>query len=361
MKDKALGAFIGLAVGDAIGAPVEFLKRDTFEPVTGMRSGGYFKLRAGDWTDDTAMALALAHSVLAKGDVDPRDIMDRFVDWIRNANYTHTNIGIGLGATVKRALQRYSNDVPWNPFFGNPLAGSTEPVESGNGSIMRLAPVPIFFHDDIEMARAKSIEHSRTTHASDLVLTAVTTLSDIIVNNIQGKGYQCPMEIFSKARDDIHSTGFVVHTLEAAQWAVGQTDNFKDAVLLAANLGVDADTVAAVAGQIAGSLYGLSSIPTEWIEQLAWRDHLMDVATRLFERTVGEVPHPHKPRLVTCNNCETVHVLEGNVPSGRDPTKCSKCGNPTTNFRISAPGDYMNVTAPIEPILIPNFEELSFS
>lgn len=335
MKDRAIGAFIGLAIGDALGAPVEFMQRDTFPPVTGMRSGGYFHLNAGEWTDDTAMSLAVAHSLLRVGDVDQRDMMDSFVSWIRDAAYTHTNVAIGLGGTVQKSLRIYA-------ITDDPCAGSTYEENSGNGSIMRLAPVPIFFHQNIDEARSKSIEHSKTTHASDYVIAAVGRLSDIIVNNIHGNKFVCPSDIANKSRDQIQSTGFVNHTIEAAQWAVGKTTNFKDAVLLAVNLGVDADTVGAVAGQIAGSLYGYSGIPEEWRSQLIWHDHLVDVAERLYSKTIGDVSHPVKQKLRVCNSCDRVHYMSADEGV---PTACV-CGiecNPST-FRIATPNEYFGQT-----------------
>ena len=297
IRDRELGAFIGLAVGDAVGTTLEFERRDVRPLLTDMVGGGPFKLKPGQWTDDTSMALALAWSLaFASSDsLDARDLMDRFVDW-RNGNaYCCTGSRVDIGNTVGAALDRYLRD-------NNPFAGSTDPGTAGNGSLMRLAPVALrFWNDRLALDRAAA-EQSRTTHAAEEAVDACRAFAGMLADAIAGQprdrvlrpgryfeGASAISNILAgswcgKRREDIKSSGYVVHTLEAAIWSVARTRNFRDAVLLAANLADDADTTAAVTGQLAGALYGLSGIPCEWVNRLAWRERLLRAAERLLAR-----------------------------------------------------------------------------
>lgn len=224
VADRAIGCLLGLAVGDALGTTLEFARRDAHPPLTDMVGGGRFRLQPGEWTDDTCMALCLADSIIARGGLDQRDLMQRFVRWWREGHNSHNGRCFDIGITTCQALHRFTET-------GDPVAGSTDPNAAGNGSIMRLAPVALRWANDPEQA-----------------VTA--------------------------DRDDIRSSGYVVHTLEAALWCVDRAGDFSEAVLLAANLGDDADTVAAVTGQIAGALWGRHAIPTHWLDRLAWRQDI---------------------------------------------------------------------------------------
>jgi ADP-ribosyl-[dinitrogen reductase] hydrolase len=141
VRDRAAGALVGLAVGDALGTALEFSERDTDAPLTGMVGGGPFGLRPGEWTDDTAMALCLADSLLARRGLDQRDLIARFVRWWRAGENSCTGTCFDIGGTTRRALAVFERT-------GNPVAGSTNPQSAGNGSLMRLAPVAIYWHDD---------------------------------------------------------------------------------------------------------------------------------------------------------------------------------------------------------------------
>jgi len=158
------------------------------------------------------------------------------------------------------------------------------PLDSfcGNGSIMRLAPVPIRWHNDLDKARKMAVAQSVTTHSHPTVLRHVVELNDILHAYINGRPYEFPA-LKGVARDQISSSGYVVDTLNAGEWAVENTSSFQDAVLLAVNLGDDADTVGAVAGQIAGAKYGFDAIPKEWVDVLAWRNVILETADNLFE------------------------------------------------------------------------------
>ena len=291
IRDRAVGAFLGLAVGDAVGTTLEFKARDKQERVKDMVGGGPFGLKPGEWTDDTTMALALAESLADCGALDCRDLMDRFVRWWKDGEYSCTGSCFDIGNTTRAALARYERS-------GDPLAGSTDPHSAGNGSLMRLSPVALRYWDDRATLDAAATEQSRTTHAAETTVDACRGFAELLADAIAGKSraevlaprpFDGSPEIKrilagswrGKRREEISSSGYVASTKEAAIWSVARTSDFRGAVLLAANLADDADTVAAVTGQLAGALYGLGGIPDEWLGRVAWKDRLMDVADRL--------------------------------------------------------------------------------
>lgn len=281
--NRAIGCLLGLAVGDAVGTTLEFSARDIGEPLTDMVGGGPFDLEPGQWTDDTSMALCLADSLIACGDLDQRDLMTRFVGWFRNGENSATGSCFDIGMATQTALLRFEDS-------GDPAAGSTDPNTAGNGSIMRLAPIALRWFRNREKAIAAAREQSITTHAAPESVEGCALLADYLVDAIHtgdptvfDRPRSNPVATIDaigqggwrgKPRDEIHSSGYVVHTLEAALWAVERSGSFEQAILTAANLGDDADTVAAVAGQIAGALWGRSGIPSQWLHRLAWRDHI---------------------------------------------------------------------------------------
>src|SRR5574343_202747 len=163
--DRFRGCLIGLACGDAIGTTVEFCPRDTFRPVTDMVGGGVFELEAGQWTDDTSMALCLAESLIEKREFDAEDQMRRYLDWYHNGKWSCTNECFDIGNTVQEALQHFEST-------GNPVAGLHDPNRSGNGAIMRLAPIAMAYCNDLSSAVHYSICMSHTTHGSDECLDA---------------------------------------------------------------------------------------------------------------------------------------------------------------------------------------------
>ena len=294
IRDRALGAFLGLAIGDAVGTTLEFCSRDAQPRLEGMTGGGPFALPPGAWTDDTAMALALADSLAAAGTLDCRDLMDRFVKWWRNGEYSCTGTCFDIGNATRGALDRYMRTA-------DPLAGSADPRTAGNGSLMRLAPVALRFWNDRPRLTDTAAGQSRTTHGAEEAVDACRAFAELLAEAIAGmpradllaprpfEGAPAVAGIMAgswrgRARNEIRSSGYVVHTLEAALWSVARTGDFRNAVLLAANLADDADTVAAVTGQLAGALYGLSGIPDGWLDRLAWRDRLMEAAHRLLEQ-----------------------------------------------------------------------------
>ena len=292
-RDRARGAMLGLAMGDALGTTLEFTTRDSLSPQTDLTGGGPFSLAPGVWTDDTSMALALGESLVACRGFDAADVMRRFVAWWQKGEYTPVGRCFDIGNTTAAALGRFQHT-------GDPLAGSTSEQDAGNGSLMRLAPVPIFAHDDTGLCRTLAAQQSRTTHGAPQAVDACAFFADLLRRAIGGEMKQtllAPQVITAHEqvrivaaggwhgmhRDQIRSTGYVVDTLEAALWAVSQTGTFRDAVILAVNLAGDADTVGAVTGQLAGALYGMRGIPAPWLKKLAWRDRLLACADNLLD------------------------------------------------------------------------------
>lgn len=292
-RDNVSGTLIGLAVGDALGAPVEFKQRDSFPEIREMHAGGYFRLPAGAWTDDTAMALCLADSLLYQPEFNEGDLLNRFLRWIDDNENTSTGRCIGVGQNTMAVLGNYRRT-------GALLAPVVKGRSDGNGALMRLAPVACMHWREPLVARSIARRQSYTTHASELSSAACEAQALLLCGLISGLPWDdalsgiaqeaWPPEIASiiaggwkaKSRGDISSTGYVVHTLEAAIWAVGTTSTFEDALITAVNLGHDADTVGAVAGQLAGARYGSQEIPSRWLAHLFHRDQITDIANQLF-------------------------------------------------------------------------------
>ena len=290
--DRAVGAFLGLAIGDAVGTTVEFLPRDAFTPMTDMVGGGPFRLEAGKWTDDTSMALCLAESLLHDPYLDQLDLMQRFTRWVEFGENSSTGSCFDIGKTTLSAIGRFRRN-------GNPVAGSKLPRDAGNGSIMRLAPVALrWWHDPLTAERVAR-RQSEITHGATEAVDGCVALTRILCEAIAGKGREvlmAPIDVTlaptiravvdgswrPKDAHEIASTGYVVHTLEAALWAVGGSSSFEDAILRAVNLGHDADTTGAVAGQIAGAMYGLTGIPVHWRQRLYDAKRIADISQRLY-------------------------------------------------------------------------------
>lgn len=298
--DRYRGCLLGLACGDAVGTTVEFSPPGTFRPVTDMVGGGPFGLEPGQWTDDTSLALCLAESLLERDGFDPVDQLQRYVRWWREGHWSSTGRCFDIGMTTRCALAAFQAG-------GEPFCGSTHERSAGNGSIMRLAPVPMRFARQPAEAIHLAGESSRTTHGARACVDACRLFADLIVCALGGIDKQsllhsrqsagnwtwidrplCP-EIRSiaegsfrqKSPPEIAGTGYAVKSLEAALWALDRSDSFEEGCLLAVNLGDDADTTAAVYGQIAGAIYGESGIPARWLDKLAMRREITDLADRL--------------------------------------------------------------------------------
>lgn len=295
VNDRQRGTLLGLAVGDALGAAVEFMPPGSFPPVMDYRGGGPHGLAPGEWTDDTSMALALADSIATVG-WDLVDQLERYVAWWREGKYSVNGDCFDIGTTTQVALATFRRDR--DPHACG-LAGERS---SGNGSIMRLAPVPIHCHrwidDDFDGLLQRAEESSLTTHASAQCRSACRYLAAVLAALIRGDERETVLsadsQIFGriesagaldpaiesvargsyrlKSPGEIRGSGWVVESLEAALWAFHSSASFEEAVLKAVNLGHDADTTGAVCGQLAGAYWGESGIPERWREKLARRD-----------------------------------------------------------------------------------------
>lgn len=295
VQDRLRGTLIGLAVGDALGAAVEFRPPGSFAPVVCYRSGGPHGLAPGEWTDDTSMALALADS-LAESGWDLHDQLRRYVRWWREGEYSVTGRCFDIGIATRSALARFRQ-------HGDPLqSGDPNESSSGNGSIMRLAPVPIryagLFPSSLEELARLATESSLTTHASEQCLSACRYLTLVLVGLQHGRDRDevlapdwKPLLRLNQLRPlhpaiasvaagsfrehsppQIKGSGWVVKSLEAALWAFHDAKSFEEAVLRAVNLGDDADTTGAVCGQLAGAFWGESGVPQRWRDGLSGRD-----------------------------------------------------------------------------------------
>ena len=300
IRDRAIGALVGLAVGDALGTTPEFRPPDSYVPLTDVVGGGPFHLAPGQWTDDTAMALALGDSLVAHPELDPTDLMTRFSDWRNRGTYSCTGRCFDIGSTVSAALRRFQST-------GQAIAGSTDPATAGNGSLMRLAPVAVRHWIYPKALRSVALAQSATTHRAPEAMMACALFAEMLAAAIAGEDPLAPLcsngsdtygklalaiargSWRGKPRSAIRSSGYVINSFEAALWSVGRTTCFADAVLTAANLGEDADTTAAIAGQLAGARYGLSGIPQAWLDKLAWRERIEQVAGRLFDASTNEL------------------------------------------------------------------------
>lgn len=273
------GCFYGLAIGDALGAAVEFQERGTFPEVTGYRGGGVFNLNPGQWTDDTSMALALADSIAQTG-WSSRDQLSRYAEWREHGKYSVNGACFDIGGTTNRAIDRFlAEDV---------LIAESDPIFSGNGSIMRLAPVMVAFSDiPTPIYVERLIQSSQTTHASDYSTESCVFLGLFLkelserVDRVQAffnalYGTKCgkiPRKYFSDwINGDVDGSGFVLDSIKASLWAFMTSNSFEEAVLRAVNLGDDADTTGAVVGQMAGAYWGYSQIPTALIDGLDRKD-----------------------------------------------------------------------------------------
>ncbi len=294
LRSRYRGCLLGLATGDVVGTTVEFRARGTFPPVVDMVGGGPFGLEPGQWTDDTSMALCLAASLIECGGFDARDQMSRYVDWWRHGYMSSTGACFDIGNTVRAALARFERD-------SDPFSGSDDPRTAGNGSLMRLAPIPMFFHPDTHAVVRYAAESSRTTHAAPEAVECCMVLGSVIGSALSGASKDEVLEVdgidltqprvaaianrayLDKSEDEIRGSGYCVASLEAALWCFARTDSFADAVLRAANLGDDADTTAAIAGQVAGAYYGEEGIPEEWRVHLTLADQIVAMADRLLD------------------------------------------------------------------------------
>jgi ADP-ribosyl-[dinitrogen reductase] hydrolase len=307
LTERYRGALLGLACGDAVGTSVEFQPRESFKPLTNMIGGGPFNLKPGQWTDDTSMALCLAESLLTQNDFDAADQMGRYLNWWQRGYLSSTGECFDIGMTVRDALTRYQET-------GAPFAGSTDPYTAGNGSLMRLVPVVLYYFPDSDRIRTFSANSSRTTHAAPEAIECCQLLAELISKALKGElkvnlrslpetAFGQPKlvaiargDYLGKSKSEIRGSGYCIASLEAALWCFHHTDSFETAILEAANLGDDADTTAAIVGQLAGAHYGVRAIPEGWLEKLHLREYIEATADALLRAATLGSTHTHTIR-----------------------------------------------------------------
>lgn len=296
--ERYRGALLGLAAGDAVGTALEFAPPGSFTPIDDMVGGGPFRLEPGQWTDDTSPALCLATSLAERQGFDQ---LERYLRWYRQGYLSSTGRCFDIGGTTRSALERFERT-------REPFCGPADPHSAGNGSLMRLAPVPLAYARRPQEAIERAGKSSRTTHSAAGCVDACRYLGALLVGAVHGVGKEVllaerysPVAGYWEARPlvpevdevaagsfrrreppQIKGSGYVVRTLEAALWAFHRSESFREGCLLAANLGDDADTTAAVYGQLAGAYYGESGIPAAWRERLAERELIGALAEQLL-------------------------------------------------------------------------------
>lgn len=296
------GCLVGLAIGDSLGAPIEWAKPGKFKKITKMRASKTHNLKKGEWTDDTAMALATANSLIYHG-FDAKDQLTNYLAWYRSGKFSMNGKCVGIGRTTRESLE-------W--FEGHPhqiVAVQGDPNLAGNGSIMRIAPVSMYA-TTLTKAGHLAILNSATTHSNPLCTGAAELFSKMIFLALKGKTKK---EIFDWAEKEvmkqdfksaeliqifkkktyknnppfIKASGYVIKSLEAALWAFYKTRSFKAGALKAVNLGDDADTVGALYGQLAGAYYGIDAIPKQWKADLKSIQQISKYAECLYIQNVN--------------------------------------------------------------------------
>ena len=310
-NNQYLGAIIGHAVGDAMGFPTEFSKREELlqNPVIEMIDSPDVDQPASSWSDDTAMEIATIDSFIQKKYFDYKDIMDKWVKWISKSEYTPTGVAFDIGRTCLKAIKKYCNGTA-------PLeCGSTSMNENGNGSLMRILPVALYAYskklDDTSIHKLTN-EVSSLTHAHEVSRLGCYIYVQFIIcllkGNTKHEAYKHIQDLdyrsFSidsinhyarilnnqiefQILDNIKSTGYIVDTLESAMWIFMNAQHYKEAIIASTNIGGDTDTIGAIVGSMAGIYYGFEDIPSSWLDKLQRKDYLMELVDR-FEKSVNE-------------------------------------------------------------------------
>ena len=319
-----LDGMMGVVVGDALGCPIQFLKREEIKnrpegPVTGMEAGGVFNVPAGTWTDDSSMALATMDSIIEKGKADPADIMNRFVRWEVKGEYTPFGKAFDQGNTCISAIYKFMENPDVN------TCGGTDGYSNGNGALMRIMPVCLYYYErqkkvctsedeavqGIHVISGLTHNHLRSKMCCGVyyfmvksILNGVSKEEKLDLPSLLQRGIDEGLKFYGHdirnlaemtylgrlfhlnefkevPETEIRTTGYVIDTIEAAVWCLITTSSYKDCVLSAVNLGYDADTVAAVAGGLAGLYYGYEAIPQEWLAVIKRRLWIKEMCKKM--------------------------------------------------------------------------------
>ncbi len=321
--EKYQGSMLGLAIGDVLGVPIEFKYPGSFEPVSDFIDSDRFGLGYGCWSDDTAMSLCLANSLIENNGFNPVDQVEKYKQWLNTGYCSSTGKAIGVGQTILRALACHRNE-------NGPYTILQLSEADGNGSLMRLAPVPLYYRGDPGQAIEKAKLSSKITHNSDISGDACRYYTGLIIGALNGVSKEelladlyCPIpdywqnnQLVSEIHDVaigsfrrnhppiIQGSGYVVKSLEAALWAFYNSESFEEGVLKAVNLGDDADTTGAIFGQLAGAYYGINGIPEKWVNNVAKSDEIIEMANKIFY-------------LANKKHLKMIKVIQGDITESR--------------------------------------------
>jgi len=308
MKPKYIDGLMGFVVGDAMGVPLEFKTRKELlkKPITKMLGHGTYDLPEGTWSDDTSLMIATIDSINSKNNIDLYDIALKFESYLEHGEYTPNREVFGVGNTCKRAINKFSEN------HDNPIScGCSEFESNGNGSLMRILPIAYYalekhLKDTEVLELVKDI--SSITHKHEISIMGCYIYVRYAMFLLTGKDkfsaysmVKCVDYTMFKEEtrtyydrllnkdinklniNEIYSSGFVVDTLEACIWVLLQSNNYKDAIIGAINLGNDTDTIGALTGGLAGIIYGYDFIPSEWRDKILRKDYLMDIFEEFSE------------------------------------------------------------------------------
>jgi ADP-ribosylglycohydrolase len=374
VRARVVGAFVGLAAGDALGVPVEFEPRASREadPVRGMRGGGTWRLKAGTWSDDTSLALCLAESIVERG-FDPQDSGLRSLAWMDDGLWTANGSVFDVGGATRLALGRIRSGMP------AVLAGGRGENDNGNGSLMKILPASIWLSSLPESARFQAIAaYSSVTHGHPRSILGCwlhcLVAGALLRGDAPGEAYSSAMAearsllgsmplpvraesgIYGRVLDGklpalpvsaIRGSGYVVHCLEASLWCLTTTSDFASCVLAAVNLGEDADTTGAVTGGLAGLAYGKGAIPAEWVATLAREAEIEALAGRLAALVESPAPLPR-----------SYWVLPGKLLAGGYPGRKGDAEAQIGHILAAGVDAFLDLTVAGENAEVPSYAEL---
>ncbi|MDA1312108.1 MAG: ADP-ribosylglycohydrolase family protein [Acidobacteria bacterium] len=311
LYERYTGTLVGLAVGDALGAPYEGRSPGGFEPSLEMSGGGVYEIEPGQWSGNTSMALCLASSLLKCRGFQPRDQMDRYLRWLRQGYLSSNGRAFGAGRTVLTAIERHES--------GGPAAGAGDAESAGNGSLARLAPIPMYLLHDGARTKELAARMCQTTDEAVDAVDACRYMAGLMTGALRGESKEALLaDLYSpvynywlfqqvalcpridavargvykhKSAGDLPAGEHAIDTLEAVLWAFFKTDDFAAGALLVVSLGNNTGTTSAVYGQLAGAYYGYTAIPEPWREKIARRNEIEDLAVALLHETKQSIRH----------------------------------------------------------------------